>query len=78
MYLLLGLRSWTSSRLPPPADVKPFVLPNSIYHKYLTGKSGKFYPCHDYYYYRNAECSWFIEVPKGYYVKVTFYNVDIE
>ena len=77
MYSLLGLRSWTTSKLLPPADVKPFILPTGTCNRHLTGTSGTFYPP-DYYYRSNTECVWIIEVPRGYSIRVTFYNVDIE
>ena len=77
MNTLLGLRSWTTSKLPTPVNVNPFVLPTGTCNRHLTGKTGTFYPP-DLYYRSNTECVWIIEVPRGYSVRITFYNVDIE
>ena len=76
MYTLLGLRLWTTSKLPPPANVNPFVLPTGICNRHLTGKSGTFSPPH-FYYRSNTDCNWIIEVPRGYSIRVTFYNVEV-
>ena len=77
MYPFLGLRSWATSRLPRTSNKNPFTLPPGRCNKHLTGKTGTFSPP-DYYYQSNTECIWIIEVPKGYSVRITFYNVDIE
>ena len=76
-YLFLGLRSWSASRLPPPANVNPFVLPVGRCNRHLSGKTGKFSPP-DFYYQSNTECIWIVEVPTGYSIRITFYNVEIE
>ena len=75
----LGLRSWSSSRLPPPvkSNISPVVLPSGRCNRHLVGSTGRFSPP-DLYYRSNTECVWVIEVPEGYSVRVTFYNVQIE
>ena len=79
LIFLLGLRSWSSSRLPPPvtSKISPVVLPSGRCNRHLIGSTGRFSPP-DSYYRSNTECIWVIEVPEGYNVRVTFYNVQIE
>ena len=74
---LLGLRSWSDSRLPAPVNLTFVVLPSGRCNKHLTGLTGSFSPP-DYIYRSNTECIWIIEVPRGYSIRVTFYNVKIE
>ena len=79
LIFLLGLRSWSLSRLPPPvkSNISPVVLPSGRCNEHLVGHTGTFSPP-DSYYRNNTECIWVIEVPEGYSVRVTFYNVEIE
>ena len=76
-YSFSGFRSWSASRLPPPANVNPFVLPVGRCNRHLSGKTGTFSPP-DFYYQSNTECIWIVEVPTGYSIRITFYNVEIE
>ena len=74
MCFLIALRSWTVSRLPSPnPSVSPVVLPPGRCYRHLTGKTGSFsvpsFYCIEY--------VWIIEVPRGYTVNVTFYDVEI-
>ena len=78
IYSFLELRSWSHSRLPAPVMINfTFVIvPPGRCNKHLTGLTGSFSPP-DYYYRSNTECIWIIEVPRGYSIRVTFYNVGI-
>ena len=76
IYSFLGLRSWSDSRLPAPVNFTFVFLPLGRCNEHLTGLSGYFFPP-DYFYRSNTECIWIIEVPSGYSIRVTFYNVEI-
>ena len=73
---LLGLRTWSESRLPPPiTEVSPVVLPFGSCNEYLTGINGSFSPP-DSCYKNNTECVWIIEVPRGYGIRITFFEIS--
>ena len=77
---LLGLRSLSESvRMLPPKRTtpSPVNLPPGRCNEHLVGKTGQFSPP-DNPYMNTTDCVWVIEVPKGYTVNLTFYDVQIE
>ena len=66
------------SMLPPKRSTRSTVtLPPDRCNEHLVGKTGQFSPP-DNLYMNNTDCTWVIEVPKGYTVNLTFYDVQIE
>jgi len=75
----LGLRSSSVSKLPAKSltTSSPVILPRGRCNKHLTGKTGWFFPP-DNPYKSNTDCVWIIEVPKGYCILLTVYNIQFE
>ena len=66
--------SESESTLPPPSP--PTVAPGRCNEK-ISGMTGTFSPP-DNPYRSNTDCAWLIEVPKGYFITLTIYGIQIE
>ena len=76
----LGLRSLSESvsMLPSKRTTpSPVTLPTGRYNEHLVGKTGQFSLPNNLYM-NNTDCAWVIEVPRGYTVNLTFYDVQIK
>ena len=76
----LGLRSLSESvsMLPPKRTTpSPVTLPPGRCNEHLVGITGQFSPPNNLYM-NNTDCAWVIEVPRGYTVNLTFYDVQIK
>ena len=77
---LLDSRSASESKstLPPPSPPPPSpTVASGRCNKKISGMTGTFSPP-DSPYRSNTDCAWLIEVPKGYYITLRIYNIQIE
>ena len=69
--------SESNSTLPPPSPPPPPTVTPGRCNKKISGMTGTFSPP-DNPYRSNTDCAWLLEVPKGHYIVLRIYGIQIE